>query len=133
MPEIGIYAHVSTTDQDLQRQLDELREFAEDTYNQPAIHAYADIISGTETVRGEGYQRLHSDVEDGDLDIVLVHELSRLSRLCAGEIHEFLEFCLSHETGIQDLEVGLEISLEDDIVDRAVSQLIAGMIGASRV
>jgi len=129
MPEIGIYARVSTTDQDPQRQLDALREFAEDTYDEPAIHNYADIISGTETVRGEEYQRLRSDIEDGSLDVVIVHELSRLSRLGAGEIHDFLEFCLSHETGIRDLEVGLEISLEDDLVDRAVSQLIAGVMG----
>ncbi|MFC7029288.1 recombinase family protein [Halomicroarcula sp. GCM10025324] len=129
MPEIGTYARVSTTDQDPQRQLDELREFAEDTYDEPAIHAYTDIISGTETDRGEEYQRLRSDIEDGILDVVIVHELSRLSRLGAGEIHDFLEFCLSHETSIQDLEVGLEISLDDDLVDRAVSQLIAGVMG----
>ena len=129
MAEIGIYARVSTTDQDSQRQLNELREFAEDTYDEPEIHAYADIISGTETERGEEYQRLRSNIEDGALDVVVVHELSRLSRLGAGEIHEFLEFCLSHETGVQDLEVGLEISLEDDLVDRAVSQLIAGVMG----
>ncbi|WP_254280712.1 recombinase family protein [Haloarcula marina] len=129
MPEIGIYARVSTTDQDPQRQLDELREFVEDTYDEPDIHTYADIISGTETDRGEEYQRLRSDIEDQILDTVIVHELSRLSRLGAGEIHEFLEFCLSHETGVQDLEVGFEISLEDDLVDRAVSQLIAGVMG----
>jgi len=129
MPEIGIYACVSTTDQDPQRPLDELREFAEDTYDEPEIHASADIISGTKTDWGEEYQRLRVDIEDGGLDVVVVHELSRLSRLGAGEIHEFLEFCLSHETGVQDLEVGLDISLEDDLVDRAVSQLIAGIMG----
>jgi len=129
MPEIGTYARVSTTDQDPQRQLDELREFAEDMYDEPEIHTYADIISGTETERGEEYQRLRSDIEDGAIDVVVVHELSRLSRLGAGEIHDFLEFCLSHETSIQDLEVGLEISLDDDLVDRAVSQLIAGVMG----
>ncbi|MDS0261917.1 recombinase family protein [Haloarcula sp. S1CR25-12] len=129
MPEIGIYARVSTTDQDPQRQLDELREFARDTYDEPEINAYADIIGGTENDRGEEYQRLRADIEDGSLDVVIVHELSRLSRLGAGEIHEFLEFCLSHETGVQDLEVGLEISLDDDLVDRAVSQLIAGVMG----
>jgi len=65
----------------------------------------------------------------GKLDVVVVHELSRLSRLGAGEIHEFLEFCLTNETGVRDLEVGLEISLDDDLVDRAVSQLIAGVMG----
>jgi len=129
MPEIGIYARVSTADQDPKRQIGELNKFAEDTYDESAIHAYADIISGTETDRGEEYQRLRSDIEDGSLDVVVVHELSRLSRLGAGEIHEFLEFCLSHETGVQDLEVGLEISLKDDLVDRAVSQLIAGVMG----
>jgi len=129
MPEIGIYARVSTTEQDPQRQLDELREFAEGTYDELEIHTYADIISGTETDRGEEYQRLRSDIEDGKLDIVIVHELSRLSRLGAGEIHDFLEFCVSHETSIQDLEVGLEIGLDDDLVDRAVSQLIAGVMG----
>jgi DNA invertase Pin-like site-specific DNA recombinase len=129
MAEIGIYARVSTTDQDPQRQLAELRRFAKDTYDEPDIRSYTDIISGTKTDRGEEYQRLRSDIEDGVLDIVIVHELSRLSRLGAGEIHEFLEFCLSHETGIQDLEVGLEISLDDDLVDRAVSQLIAGVMG----
>jgi DNA invertase Pin-like site-specific DNA recombinase len=129
MPEIGIYARVSTTEQDPQRQLDELREFAKSTYAEPETHTYADIISRTETERGEEYQRLRVDIKDGALDVVVVHELSRLSRLGAGEIHEFLEFCLSHETGVQDLEVGLEISLDDDLVDRAVSQLIAGVMG----
>ena len=129
MHDIGIYARVSTTDQNPQRQLDELREFAEETYNEPEIHTYADIISGTDTYRGEEYQRLRGDIEDGLLDVVVLHEFSRLSRLGAGEIHEFLEFCLSHDTCIQELEVGLEISLEDDLFDRAVSQLIASVMG----
>jgi DNA invertase Pin-like site-specific DNA recombinase len=52
MPEIGIYARVSTTDQDPVRQLDELREFAEDMYEEPTIHTYADAISGAKTDRG---------------------------------------------------------------------------------
>jgi DNA invertase Pin-like site-specific DNA recombinase len=129
MSDIGIYARVSTADQDPQRQLDELREFVEDSYDDPEIRAYADIISGTDTGRGEEYQRLREDIESEVLDVVVVHELSRLSRLGAGEIHEFLEFCLTNETGVRDLEVGLEISLDDDLVDRAVSQLIAGVMG----
>jgi len=40
----------------------------------------------------------------------MVHELSRLSRLGAGETHDFLEFCLKHETGVQAFEVGLELT-----------------------
>jgi DNA invertase Pin-like site-specific DNA recombinase len=126
---VGIYGRVSTTGQDPQRQLDELREFVEQEYTDAEVRPYADIISGADTGRGEEYQRLHDDIESGELDAVVVHELSRLSRLGAGEIHEFLEFCLEHETGVRDLEVGLEISLDDDLVDRAVSQLIAGVMG----
>lgn len=129
MPVVGIYARVSTADQDPQRQLDELREFVEDSYQDPEIRAYADIISGTETDRGDEYRRLREDIGNDELDVIIVHELSRLSRLGAGEIHEFLEFCLTNETGVRDLEVGLEISLDDDLVDRAVSQLIAGVMG----
>lgn len=54
-----------------------------------------------------------------------MHEFSRLG---AGEINEFLEFCLSHETGVQDFEGGLEISFNHGIVDRAVSQLMPGVM-----
>lgn len=53
MPEIGIYAYISTTDQGPQRQIDELHEFADHTYDEPDIHAYADIVSGTDVDRGE--------------------------------------------------------------------------------
>jgi len=79
MPEIGIYARVSTTDQDPHRQFNGLRGFAQDTYDEPEIHTCADIISGTDTDRGEEYQRLRIDIEGDNLNIVLVHELSRLS------------------------------------------------------
>jgi len=37
MSEIGIYARLSTTDQDPKRQLDELREFSEDTEDEPEL------------------------------------------------------------------------------------------------
>jgi len=50
------------------------------------------------------------EVDAMDLDV-----LSRLSRLGASEIHEFLEFCLTNETGVLDPEVGLETSLDDDL------------------
>jgi DNA invertase Pin-like site-specific DNA recombinase len=63
MSDIGIYARVSTADQDPQRQLDELQEFVKENYDDPEVHAYADIISGTDTGWGEEYQRLREDIE----------------------------------------------------------------------
>lgn len=41
----GIYAGVSTAGQDPQSQVRELREFAEDRYNESKVPGYADIIS----------------------------------------------------------------------------------------
>ncbi|WP_418280814.1 recombinase family protein [Halorubrum sp. DTA98] len=129
MTRIGLYARVSTDEQDATRQIEEAREYALREYGEPEVELYADVIGGAEEQRGEEYERLWSDIGDGKLDAVVVHELSRLSRLGAGATHEFLEHALEHETSVKDLEVGLELDLDDGIVDRAVKQLIAGVMG----
>lgn len=129
MSAIALYARVSTSDQDLSRQIDEARAFIEREYPDADVLEYADIISGAAEDGGEEYRRLREDISAREVDAVVVHELSRLSRLGAGEIHEFIQHCLSNETGVYDMEVGLDISLDDDLVDRAVSQLIAGVMG----
>lgn len=69
------------------------------------------------------------DIENGEVDLVVIYKISRLSRLGAGEIHEFIQHCLDNETSGQDLEVGLSLELDDDIVDRAVSRMLAGIMG----
>lgn len=129
MEKVALYARVSTSDQDVDRQIEQARAFIEKQYPEAEIAEYADIISGADAEGGEEYQRLRDEIEAGELDAVVVDELSRLSRLGAGEIHEFIQHCLENETGVHDMEVGLDISLDDDHVDRAVSQLIAGVMG----
>lgn len=129
MTQIGLYARVSTDEQDVDRQLEDAREYATATYTDPTIEFYPDVISGTDDQRGEEFNQLWQDIDAGELDVVIVHELSRLSRLGAGAIHEFLEHALENDTSVKDLEVGLELNLEDGIVDRAVKQLIAGVMG----
>jgi DNA invertase Pin-like site-specific DNA recombinase len=52
-------------------------------------------------------------IETGEIDLVVVHELSRLSRLGGAEIHMFLEHAIEHETSVKDLEVGLAIDVDD--------------------
>lgn len=125
---LAIYTRVSTADQDSQRQVDELREYAGETYPDHKVREYADIASGTTTAREE-YDRLQSDIGAGQIDRVIVDEISRLSRLGGGEIHEFLQHALDHDTSVEDREVGLEIDVSDDMVDQAVSELIAGLMG----
>ena len=55
--------------------------------------------------------------------------MSRLSQLGGGEIHNFLQHALEHETSIRDLEVGLDLDVDDSMVDQAVTQMIAGLMG----
>lgn len=129
MPQIGLYARVSTDEQDVSRQIKEARDYAKANYADPAIELYPDVISGTDEGRGAEYERLWEDIGAGELDLVVVHELSRLSRLGADAIHEFLEHTLENDTSVKDLEVGLELNLDDGIVDRAVKQMIAGVMG----
>lgn len=129
MPEIGLYARVSTEEQDVDRQIEEAEEYIDQNYVDPTVERYPDVITGTDEGHGEEYNRLWSDIENDELDAVVVHELSRLSRLGAGEIHTFIEHALEHNTSVKDLEVGLELNLDDSTVDRAVKQLIAGVMG----
>lgn len=129
MSTVALYARVSTADQSAERQLDELRSFAVDEYPDAETRQYVDIISGAAESGGEQYRELHTDIGAGEIDAVVVHELSRLSRLGGGEIHEFLEHCLDNDTSVRDLEVGLSIDTDDSVVDQAVTQMIANIMG----
>jgi len=129
LTDVGLYARVSTDEQNVDRQIQQAREYAESTYPDASIEMYPDVISGAAEQRGEYYDELWSDIADGELDAVVIHELSRLSRLGAGAIHEFLEHCLEHDTSVKDLEIGLEIDVDSSMVDRAMKQMLAGIMG----
>jgi DNA invertase Pin-like site-specific DNA recombinase len=61
---------------------------------------------------------------------VVVDEISRLSRLGAAEVHEFVQLCLENDTSVEDREIGLSIDVTDSAVDRAVSELIIGVMSS---
>lgn len=126
---LALCARVSTHEQDPDRQLDELREFARDEHPDAHVDEYVDLVSGTVEGLGEQYQLLRAAIADGEVDLVVVHELSRLSRLGGGEIHNFIQYALEHDTSVRDLEVGLSIDVDDSAVDRAVTEMIAGIMG----
>ena len=125
----AIYARVSTSDQDASRQLDELRTWVGDQYPDAETEEYVDIVSGSATDRAEEYRALREAIADGGLDLVVVDEISRLSRLGGGEIHDFIQHALENDTSIRDREVGLSIDVGGSEVDRAVKELIAGLLG----
>lgn len=101
---IGIYARVSTPEQDLSRQVKRTVEFAESRLDAStgetdasaiSLHAeqnalslpadfgnlriYVDKSTGTDTDRG-GFRDMMSDVQSGGIDAVVVNSVSRLAR-----------------------------------------------------
>ncbi|MDB2272610.1 recombinase family protein [Halorubrum ezzemoulense] len=58
-----------------------------------------------------------------------VDEISRFSRLGGGEIHDFIQHALQHDTSVRDREVGLSIDVGSSEVDRAVKEMVAGLLG----
>ena len=129
MDTVAIYARVSTTDQDASRQLEELRTFAAREYPDAEAGEFVDVVSGTATDDADQYQVLREAIGDGAIDAVVVDEISRLSRLGGGEIHDFIQFCLKADTSVRDREVGLSIDVDGSEVDQAVKQMLASLLG----
>lgn len=130
MTRAAIYARVSTEDQDIQRQLDETREFLQQHVEADEVVEYPEVISGT-TSGGERdvYDQLWDDVAAGEFDIVVVHEISRLSRLGGTEIYDFIQHCLEHETGVESLDVGLSIRVDDPALKQTLYTMVANIMG----
>lgn len=76
----AVYARVSTAGQEIDRQLEQSTEYLLSRgHSRNAIEYYRDTGTGGNTDR-DGFQRLMTDAEADEIDVVAVHELSRLSR-----------------------------------------------------
>ncbi|MHC3382063.1 recombinase family protein [Haloarcula sp. H-GB5] len=78
---VATYVRVSTADQNLDRQLNATHDYATDELGvEPnEIQTYRDKSTGTNVARS-GYQSLLEDAADGEIDAVVVHEVSRIAR-----------------------------------------------------
>ena len=125
----AIYARVSTTDQDARRQLEEARDHL-DTQGIDDVTEYPEVVSGAaDTDSRDVYNDLLEDVAAGAYDLVVVHEISRLSRLGPTEIHEFIQHCLEHDTGVEALDVGLSIHVDDGELQQTIYSMVARLMG----
>ena len=125
----AIYARVSTGDQDVQRQLDEARDHL-DRLGVEDVEEYPEVVSGAaDTDTREVYNDLLDDVAAGAFDLVVVHEISRLSRLGPTEIHEFIQHCLENDTGVEALDVGLQIHVDDGELQQTIYSMVARLMG----
>ncbi len=75
------YVRVSTEEQNLERQLDSTHEYATEKLgcSLADLEVYRDKSTGTDTARA-GYKDMMKAVETGEVEHVVVHEISRLAR-----------------------------------------------------
>lgn len=85
----GIYARVSTNEQDMEKQIKELEDYCK--RNNYDYELYADKgISGSKDNRPE-FNRLQEDIRLGKIDVVICYKIDRLSRSIQHFLHFFEE------------------------------------------
>lgn len=121
-----IYARVSTNSQDYERQLSDLREYA-NRMGYEVVKEFCEKVSGAKKVaEREAMSELLSFVEAHHIDKVLIYECSRLSRRVAdfiniadrlNELHTSLYI---HQNGLETLQADGKVN--------PIAQLVIGML-----
>ena len=121
-----IYARVSTSGQDYERQLSELRKYAS-RMDYVVVKEFSERASGAKKVaEREALTDLLKFVNENQVDKVLIYECSRLSR----RITDFLnviEFLTERGISLFILQNGLE-TLQADASVNPIAQLVLGII-----
>lgn len=123
----AIYARVSTTEQNLERQLDSAHSFAEKELrvSLDALEVYRDKSTGTNTARS-GYREMMEAVEEGEIDHVVVHEISRLARSLQ-DLERTVSRITDNDTAVHFVRDGLSFG---DGKERPMHRLQMQMLGA---
>lgn len=124
---ICIYARVSTQGQDYQRQLSELREYAE-RMNYEVVREFSEKISGAKTIaERQALTDLLDFAATNHIDKVLVYECSRISRR-AIDFLQVIEQLTQMKVSVYILQNGLETLNADKSVN-SLCQMVLGIIG----
>lgn len=126
MKRVVIYARVSTSSQDYDRQISDLREYAKRMdYN--VVKEFSEKISGAKKVaEREQLSELLKYVEAHHIDKVLIYECSRLSRRIV-DFLQVIERLTEKGISLYILQNGLE-TLQSDGKPNPIAQLVLGMI-----
>lgn len=76
---VAKYHRVSTEKQTLKRQTNATEKYVDEHFPDHEVEPYADADTGTNTDRDD-YQRLMDDIESGEIDVVVVKDMSRIAR-----------------------------------------------------
>ena len=121
-----IYARVSTSTQDYQRQLDELRDYAS-RMGYTVVREFSEKVSGAKKVEErEALSDLLGYVGEHKVDKVLIYECSRLSRR-AVDFLAVIEQLSEQGVSVVILQNGLE-TLQPDGNTNPIAQLVLGIL-----
>lgn len=121
-----IYARVSTNTQDYQRQLEELREYA-NRMGYKVVTEFAEKVSGAKRVdEREQLSQLLAYVTDNHIDKVLIYECSRLSRRVV-DFLTIIEQLTEQGISVYIHQNGLE-TLQPDGKPNPIAQLVLGIL-----
>lgn len=121
-----IYARVSTNTQDYQRQLEELREYA-NRMGYEVVTEFAEKVSGAKRVNErEQLSQLLAYVTDNHIDKVLIYECSRLSRRVV-DFLTIIEQLTEQGISVYIHQNGLE-TLQPDGKPNPIAQLVLGIL-----
>jgi len=115
MPSAAIYSRVSTQDQNIEHQEDNLLDYAHELGLDVHVdHVLRDKSTGTDVDRS-GYRQLMELVRDGAVDAVVVRSTSRISRNMR-DLHETVgEIVEDNGLGIYIKNDGIEIDPGDEL------------------
>lgn len=123
---VVIYARVSTSSQDYERQLDELRTYAH-RMNYEVVREFSEKISGAKHIEERAaLSELLQFVEVNHVDKVLIYECSRLSRR-AVDFLQVTENFTEKGISIYIHQNGLE-TLQPDGKPNPIAQLVLGIL-----
>ena len=126
MAKVVIYARVSTTTQDYDRQLVELRGYAR-KMEYDVVAEFTEKISGAKKVEERtAMMELLAFVEGNKVDKVLIYECSRLSRR-AIDFLTIIEHLTAMKVSVYILQNGLETLLPNG-TPNPIAQLVMGIL-----
>ena len=125
MAKVVIYARVSTQGQDYERQLSELRAYADKMGYEVACE-FCEKVSGAKMVaEREALSELLAYVEAHKVDKVLIYECSRLSRR-AVDFLQVIEMLTTRKISVYIHQNGLETLLPNG-QPNPIAQLVLGI------
>ena len=126
MVQVVIYARVSTQGQDYERQLADLRDYAQKMQYE-VVMEFCEKVSGAKTVaERQALTELLSFVESHKVDKVLIYECSRLSRR-AVDFLSVIETLTAKRISVYIHQNGLETLLPNGLPN-PIAQLVMGIL-----